>query len=176
MIVGFEGTARTPGGCDRLGREGTAMAAFNFARARYDWGDPRMLTFAKTYEHMFAVATASSGFIWLMPSEELQISKAAAGIVDARSAIVLSTWKDAESIYQFTCRGVHGAFIRRGAVWFQSSKFPTHVIWPIERSHRPSVAEGMNKLEQCLKHGPSPDGFNLSWMLQQHDFDAPQPA
>ena len=142
---------------------GRAVAEFNMGRLKHDWTDKRVQDFVEGLERVNRLAARSPGFIWRMPDYEMEAAQLGPPLSDHRVASTLSVWQSVEDLRTFTFKSLHGAFLRRGAEWFEESADPRYVLWPVDAAHRPSVQEGLTKLQHLAKHGASESCFDFRW-------------
>jgi len=132
-------------------------------RLRHDWTDKRVQGFVEGLERVNRLAARSPGFIWRMPDTAMEAAQLGPPLNDGRVASTLSVWESAEALRTFVHDTLHGTYMRRGAEWFEQSDGPRYVLWPVDAAHRPSVEEGLEKLQHLAKHGSSADCFNFHW-------------
>ncbi|MEM6676789.1 MAG: DUF3291 domain-containing protein [Pseudomonadota bacterium] len=140
------------------------IAQFNMGRLRYGWEDPRVAPFVKALDRVYALAEAAPGYVWHMDGEAIgAVQRDPRGPLraDPRIASTLSVWESVAALKAFSLEGVHGAFVRRGPDWFEPSESPRLVIWDIPEGSRPTVAEGVTRLEALERDGPS--DFAYDW-------------
>ena len=71
----------------------------------------------------------------------------------------LTVWEDAPSLERFVWGTIHKQFYDRRADWFEVLGEQHFVMWWVPAGHRPSLDEGLARLE-CLKsEGPGADAF-----------------
>lgn len=148
----------------------TPIAEFNLGRLRYDWADPRVADFVDNLERVYAIAERSPGFVWMLPEDEMeraQLDPDGPLNGDPRVASTLSVWRSVAHLRHFTFDTLHGRFLARGGEWFEPSEGPRLVMWPVAASERPTVAEGVERLQALAEHGPGPSAFDWRWAQER---------
>jgi len=140
-----------------------SVAEFNMGRLKHDWTDKRVQDFVEGLERINRLAARSPGFIWRMPDDEMEASQLGPPLSDDRVASTLSVWRSTEDLKIFVFKSLHGTYLRRGPEWFEVEDGPRYVLWPVDAGHRPSVREGLEKLQHLAKHGASDQCFNFRW-------------
>ena len=152
------------------------LAELNFGTLRYDWDDPRIAPFQSVLGKVGAIAQRCPGFIWQMDEDEMDAAQRdPAGPFGAkpRTASTLSVWADAQSLWFFVERSVHGRYLRRAGEWFEPEDRGHLVLWWVPEGHRPGLAEGMARFRQLRSRGPSKDAFDFDWLRQTGKLPAP---
>ena len=135
------------------------LAEFNVARIKYPLDDPRMKEFVDNVARVNALADNIDGFIWRLHDD----SGHAMGMqVYDDPAILpnLTVWEDVAALERFVFKTVHGRFFDRRETWFEQPA-PTLVMWWVAAGHRPSLEEGVARLDHLRAHGPS--DFSFGW-------------
>jgi len=143
------------------------LAELNFGTLRYDWGDPRIADFQTALSKVGAIAERCPGFIWQMDEDAMDAAQQdPSGPFGAnpRTASTLSVWADPESLWAFVERSVHGRYLRRAAEWFEPEDRGHLVLWWVEKGHRPTLAEGMNRYALLRAQGASEQAFDFAWL------------
>ncbi len=107
-----------------------------------------------------AVADASPGFVWRLPSTQ---GHGATTVEEDGVALVLnlSVWESYEALHAFIYRSPHGAYVRRRARWFDPVPQPSTALWRVPSGTRPTAEEGLRRLRYLRTHGPTPQAFSL---------------
>jgi Domain of unknown function (DUF3291) len=138
--------------------EGRHLAQFNIARISFPLDDPRMAEFVDNVARVNALAEQIDGFVWRLQDE----SGHAMNMMvygDPRVLPNLTVWENVEALERFAWQTVHGRFYRRRAEWFEPIETPL-VLWWVPAGHRPTLEEGVARLEHMKKHGPSEYAFD----------------
>ena len=133
------------------------LAEFNIARIKYPLDDPRMVEFVDNVDRINKLADKLPGFVWRLQGDS-------GHAMDMRvyddPAILpnLTVWENAEALERFVFKTVHGRFFERREIWFAQPE-PTLVVWWVPAGHRPTLEEGVARLEHLKAHGPSEFAF-----------------
>jgi hypothetical protein len=140
-----------------------AVAQFNIGRLLHPLDDPRTEGFAAGLYRVNAMAERSEGYLW----HDRDTAAGAKGLgVPFDDPLVISTlsvWRSPADLHAFVYASLHNSFYRRKAQWFGKVEGATNVVWPVAENHRPTVAEGLERLRHLDAHGPSDDCFDLAW-------------
>lgn len=147
----------------------SAVAEFNWGRLLHDWTDKRVQPFVEGLERVNRLAERSPGFIWRMPDDEMEAAQLGPPLNDHRVASTLSVWRCTEDLHRFVFDTLHGSFLKRGPEWFEETDAPRYVLWPVDLDHRPSVEEGLEKIRNLEKYGPSAACFDFRWFDQTRE-------
>lgn len=136
------------------------LAQINLARAKYDLEDSRMQGFVESIDRINDLAEASPGFIWRFvdasaPSSYLQAQS------DPRLLINMSVWTNLQTLKAFVYKSIHAQFVARRKQWFDPMDGPSQVLWWVPQGERPSVEEGMTRLNMLDCEGSSPKAFTF---------------
>lgn len=133
------------------------LAQFNIARIKYPLDDPRMADFVDNVARVNGLAEQIEGFVWRLQGD----SGNAMGMQvygDPRILPNLTVWENVAALERFVWKTVHNRFYGRRAEWFEHTETPL-VMWHIEAGHRPSMDEGVERLDYLKAHGPSDHAF-----------------
>ena len=133
------------------------LAQFNIARVRYPLDDPRMAEFVENVARVNALADQIEGFVWRLQDAS---GNAMSMTVYNDPAILpnLTLWANAQALERFVWQTVHGRFYRRREDWFEPIETPL-VLWWVAEGERPSLEDGVERLEHFKAHGPSEYAF-----------------
>jgi uncharacterized protein DUF3291 len=133
------------------------LAEFNIARIKYPLDDPRIREFVHNADRVNKLADKMDGFIWPLKDES---GHAMDMTVYGVRAILpnLTVWESAEALERFVFKTVHGRFFERRETWFEQPE-PTLVMWWMSAGHRPTLEEGVPRLDRLKAHGPSEHAF-----------------
>ena len=135
------------------------LAEFNIGRIKYPLDDPRMREFVENVDRINKLADKLPGFVWRLQGES-------GHAMDMRvyddPAILpnLTLWENVEALERFVFKTVHSRFFDRRETWF-SQPDPTLVMWWVPAGYRPTLEEGVARLEHLKTHGPS--DFAFGW-------------
>lgn len=140
-----------------------AVAQFNIGRLLHPLDDPRTEGFAAGLFRVNAMAERSDGYLWREVDTATGAAALGAPLDDPLVISTLSVWRSAADLHAFVYASLHTAFYRRKAQWFAPDASRTNVVWPVAEDHRPTVAEGLDRLRHLQAQGPSEDCFDLAW-------------
>jgi hypothetical protein len=133
------------------------LAQFNIARIRYALDDPRMSEFTDNVARINGLAEQIEGFVWRLQDD----SGNAMGMTvydDPRVLPNLTVWENVQALERFVWQTLHHRFYLRRTEWFEPIKTPL-VLWWVPAGHRPSLDEGVARLDHLRAHGPSEHAF-----------------
>lgn len=137
---------------------GTHLAQINVGRAVNHIDSDAMRDFKVGLYHVNALADRSPGFVWRLQDE----SGDATGILtsaDPNFLINLSVWETPEALQKFVWMTVHRKFYLRKASWFEPMTTAHFAMWWVEIGHEPTPQEGLERLEQLRRDGPTEAAF-----------------
>jgi hypothetical protein len=142
------------------------LAQMNVARLRAPIDSPQLADFVAALDRINAVADGSPGFVWRLQDDS---GNATALRPLGEDVIVnMSVWQGAESLQAFVYRGDHAGVMKRRREWFGKMDFYL-VLWWVPRGHRPTVEEGIARLELLRSRGPGPDAFTFGRLFPAPD-------
>ena len=137
------------------------LAQINIGRMLGDnIDDPIMKDFVDNLDRINKLAESSPGFVWRLKDD----SNNATGFSpykDDRMIINMSVWEDIESLEAFTYRTVHTDFLKRKKEWFEKLGRPHLALWWVEKGHRPTIEEAIEKINYLEENGPSEQVFSF---------------
>jgi hypothetical protein len=137
--------------------EARHLAQFNIARIRYPLDDPRMAEFVDNVARVNGLAEQIEGFVWRLQDASGHAMNMT--VYDDRAILPnLTLWENPQSLQRFVWQTVHGRFYRRREEWFLAVETPL-VLWWVSPGTRPSLAEGVERLEHLKAHGASDYAF-----------------
>jgi hypothetical protein len=136
---------------------GMHLAEFNIARIRFPLDDPRMADFVNNVERINGLADSIPGFVWRLQDDS---GHAMNMTVYDDPAILpnLTVWENVEALERFVWQTLHRRFYGRREEWFEKIETPL-VLWWIPEGHRPTMAEGVERLEHLKRHGSTDHAF-----------------
>lgn len=148
------------------------LAQFNIAQTRFPLDDTRMDGFTSMLDAVNGLADNSPGFVWRLVGDD---SNNATDIRNPRlgdEIVNLSVWESRDALWEFVYRSAHLDQLRQRANWFERPSSAYLVLWWIPAGHIPTVDEGIDRLEQLRRDGPSPDAFTFR-EFHPREVDAP---
>ncbi|HET9716327.1 MAG TPA: DUF3291 domain-containing protein [Pseudolabrys sp.] len=135
------------------------LAQFNIARIRHPLDDPRMAEFVENVERVNGLAEKMQGFVWrLQDASGHAMNMTVYG--DPQILPNLTVWESMEALERFVFRTLHRRFYARRQEWFEPIERPL-VMWWIPVGKRPSLEEGVARLDHLKANGPTDYAF--SW-------------
>jgi hypothetical protein len=139
------------------------LAQFNIARIRYPLDDPRMREFVDNVARVNALANTMAGFVWRLQDDSGHAMNIRV-YDDPRILPNLTLWDSVEALERFVWQTVHKKFYGRRDQWFEPLDGPPLVMWWVAAGHRPTMAEGVKRLERLKAKGPSDGAFGWEWV------------
>jgi heme-degrading monooxygenase HmoA len=144
------------------------LAQINIRRLVAPIGDPKIAEFVAQLEPINALADSAPGFVWRLQSSSGNATDIAYN--DDPTVIVnMSVWESLEALRKYVYQSDHVRVFRDRAKWFEKMDKPIYCLWWVPAGHRPTVAEGRERLEHYQARGATPFSF---WFSQHF----PQPA
>ena len=130
--------------------------------------DPKIAEFVSQLDPINALADCAPGFVWRLQSTSGNATDIAYND-DPFMIVNMSVWESIEALRDYAYRSDHISVFRDRAKWFEKMDKPNYCLWWVLEGHRPTVAEGRERLERYQTHGATPYSF---WFSQRF----PQPA
>jgi len=140
------------------------LAQINIGRLVAPLDDPRIAGFVSQLAPINALADASPGFVWRLQSESGNATDLAYND-DPFVIVNMSVWESVEALQDFTYRSHHLSVFRDRRKWFEKMELPNYCLWWVPSGHRPTIAEGRERLEYYWKHGATPYAFWFSQLF-----------
>lgn len=139
---------------------GYHLAQMNVARALAARDDPRMAGFMARLDELNALADLSPGFVWRLQTDEGNATQIRVGD-DDRMLVNLSVWESVEALSDYACGSAHVAVMRRRKQWFEPHGSTYLAMWWVAEGSVPTVEEGLDRIEQLDRDGPSQHAFDF---------------
>ena len=144
------------------------LAQINIGRLIAPIDDPKIAEFVSQLDPINALADGAPGFVWRLQSTSGNATDIAYND-DPFMIVNMSVWESIEALRDYAYRSDHISVFRDRAKWFEKMDKPNYCLWWVLEGHRPTVAEGRERLERYQTHGASPYSF---WFSQRF----PKPA
>ena len=144
------------------------LAQINIGRLIAPIDDPKIAEFVSQLDPINALTDRAPGFVWRLQSTSGNATDIAYND-DPFMIVNMSVWESIEALRDYAYRSDHISVFRDRAKWFEKMDKPNYCLWWVLEGHRPTVAEGRERLERYQTHGASPYSF---WFSQRF----PQPA
>jgi hypothetical protein len=150
------------------------LAQLNVGIIKDTMDSPVMADFAANLERINALAERSSGFVWRLQTDAGDAT-ALRPFEDENTLVNMSVWRDVESLSAYVYASAHVDLMRRRREWFERMREAFFVLWWVPKGHRPSVVEGVAKLEVLRARGPSAEAFTFRHAFPPPDASQTQP-
>ena len=137
------------------------LAELNVGRLVAPTEDPRVADFMGALDRINGMGKRMPGFVWMMEgSGEPGTGNTENAIGDDPQYVAnLTVWESVETLEAFVWNTVHRQFYERRAEWFEVLGEMHFVMWWVEDGHRPTLEEGLERLEMLKANGNSKDAF-----------------
>lgn len=143
---------------DRLGD--WHLAQVNVGRFVAPPGDPRVQPFMAALDQINAIADAHPGFLWRL-QDDTGNATALRPTADPLFAINMSVWRDADALFEFVYRSAHTPVMARRRDYFDRFDGAYQALWWVPAGHIPSIDEGLARLWQLDRYGPTANAFTF---------------
>jgi len=151
------------------------LAQINIGRLRAPVDDPMIADFKANLDRINALADSSPGFVWRLVGEGGSATDIQPDANDPLLAVNMSVWENPAALGAFVYRSDHLPIMRRRTEWFEKLELYM-ALWWVPVGHRPSVEEGMGRIETLRRMGPSAQAFTFRDILPAPDAnEAPPP-
>jgi len=139
------------------------LAQLNIARLRFPLDGPELKDFVDGLPEINALGDASPGFVWRLTDGGGADATALRPYEGEDDILInMSVWESLDSFRDFIYHSKHLEYMRRRREWFDHSGLEAYlVLWWVPEGHIPTVAEGKERLEYLIKHGPTREAFTL---------------
>ena len=152
------------------------LAEINIGRLRAPVGDPMIAEFVANLDRINALADASPGFVWRLTGEGNDATDIKPDPTDPLMAINMSVWESLQVLGAFVYRSDHQPVMRRRAEWFEKIELYL-ALWWVPAGHRPTVEEGMGKIQTLRRLGSTSEAFTFKTIFPPPDaHEAPPPV
>ena len=137
------------------------LAELNIGRLVAPTDDPKVAEFMGALDKINGLGKRMPGFVWMMEgSGEPGTGNTENNIGDDPQFVAnLTVWESVETLENFVWNTVHKQFYDRRKDWFEVLGQMHFVMWWIEDDHRPTLEEGLERLEHLKTHGNSARAF-----------------
>ena len=147
------------------------LAQINIGRLRAETDDPMIAEFMAALDEINALAERSPGFVWRFMTEDGNAT-AVRPFEDELLLINMSVWESVESLGDYVYRSDHTGYLRRRREWFERISEAIVALWWVPAGHRPTVAEGIERIEHLRTNGPTPQAFTFRQPFSQATEDS----
>ncbi|MDG4649088.1 DUF3291 domain-containing protein [Roseibacterium sp. SDUM158017] len=145
---------------------GHHVAQLNVGQLWHPLDDPRTAGFTDNAGKVNAIADRSPGFVWrLVEDGQASLRDGVTPYPGDPCALrTLSVWEGPEALEHFVMRTLHGTFLKRREAWFRPQDHRTYVIWPVPAGHLPEVREGLDRLADLERDGPTDAAYDFAYL------------
>ena len=144
------------------------LAELNVGRLVAPTDDPRVAEFMANIDRVNGLGKRMPGFVWMMEGSGAPGTGNTEAMIgdDPQFVSNLTVWEDVASLERFVWGTLHKQFYDRRADWFEVMGAQHFVMWWIDAGHRPTLAEGLERLADLTAHGPSERAFGWADLPQ----------
>jgi Domain of unknown function (DUF3291) len=144
------------------------LAELNIGRLVAEPGDPRVAEFMAALGRVNGLGRRMPGFVWMMegsggPNTGNTDTKLDG---DPRFVSNLTVWQSIETLEAFVWNTVHRQFYERRSEWFEVLGAMHFVMWWVPAGHRPSLEEGLERLDHLKANGDSDQAFGWAYLTE----------
>jgi len=152
------------------------LAELNIGRLVALPEDPRVAAFMMALDRINGLGKRMPGFVWMMEGSGAPGTGNTGAKIggDAQFISNLTVWQSVETLEAFVWNTVHRQFYERRAEWFQVLGRMHFVLWWVPDGHRPTLDEGLARLDHLRAQGDSDDAFGWAWLPQARLWQARQ--
>ena len=144
------------------------IAELNVGRLIAPTDDPRVAEFMGALDRINGLGKRMPGFVWMMEGSGEpgtgNTENAIGG--DAQFVSNLTVWEDVQSLENFVYNTVHKQVYDRRQEWFEVMTKPHFVMWFVEKGHKPTLDEALERLAYKDTHGDSDHAFGWSYLTE----------
>ena len=144
------------------------LAQLNIAKAKASMESNEMKEFVDNLVPVNQIEESAAGFIWRLQDESGDATNIQV-FSDANIIVNMSTWLSVDALKHFIFKTHHRNFLRRKKEWFDNIPENNYVLWWVPVGHKPTVEEGIEKLEFLRNHGESPAAFSFKNNFSETD-------
>ena len=137
------------------------LAQINISRLIAPVDDPRLADFMAQLDPVNALAESAPGFVWRLQSD----SGNATDIAYCEDPLVIanmSVWESIDALRDYAYGPNHIEVFRARAKWFEKLDKPALCMWWVPIGHRPTIAEGRDRLTHFQQHGATAYSFSFA--------------
>lgn len=138
---------------------GYHLAEINVGKLKAPIDAPETADFKNNLERINALAEASPGFVWRLTGEGDDATDLV-GFDDPMIISNMSVWESLAALGAYVYRSGHVEIMRRRAEWFHGMEVAI-ALWWVPAGHVPTLAEGVARLAQLERDGPTPAAFTF---------------
>lgn len=136
------------------------LAQINVGRLLQPVDHPQIADFKNNLDRINALADGLPGFVWRLVGEGNNATDIQPKPGDPLFAMNMSVWTDMDALAGFVYRSAHRDIMRRRREWFEAMAV-YQTLWWVPAGHTPTIAEGMAKLAEFERLGPTAAAFSF---------------
>jgi hypothetical protein len=147
---------------------GHYIAELNIGRLVAPTDDPRVAEFMAALDRINGLGKRMPGFVWMMEGSGAPGTGNTEAKIggDPRFVANLTVWESVEELEAFVWNTLHRKFYERRAEWFEVLGAMHFVMWWVPDGHRPTLDEGLARLDHLKTHGASDQAFDWAWLRE----------
>jgi hypothetical protein len=147
---------------------GMHLAELNIGRLLAPTDEPRVAEFMGALDRVNGMGKRMPGFVWMMEGSGAPGTGNTEAKIGGDPQFVsnLTVWESVETLENFVWNTVHRAFYERRSEWFQVLGKMHFVMWWVKPGHRPTLEEGLARLDHLQAHGDSDHAFGWAHLQQ----------
>jgi heme-degrading monooxygenase HmoA len=147
------------------------LAEINIGRLLAPPGDPRVAAFMEALARVNGLGKRMPGFVWMMEDAAGAPTGNTGSRIegDPRFVFNLTVWDSLPALETFVWQTVHRQFYDRRAEWFEVLGTQHFAMWRVAPGHRPTLAEGLDRIARRNRDGDSADAFGWDWARAHPD-------
>ncbi len=159
-------------------RPGYHLAELNIGRLVAPPDAPEVAEFMAALDRVNGLGKRMPGFVWMMEGSGAPGTGNTENCIgdDPQFVANLTVWEEPDSLEAFVWNTVHRQFYARRRTWFQALSGMHFVMWWVPAGHRPSLAEGLERLDDLRAHGDSERAFGWAYLKDAANWRAHQCA
>ena len=150
------------------------LAQLNVGRLLAPVSSPQIAGFVAELAPVNAIADQAPGFVWRLQTEAGDATSIRP-TQDDLFLINMSVWSSLDALRAFTYDTAHVAVLRRRREWFERLATAHTVLWWVERGHRPTIDEALDRLERLRRDGPTPHAFTFRTPFEPEALEPGEP-
>ncbi|MFN9943099.1 MAG: DUF3291 domain-containing protein [bacterium] len=130
-----------------------------------------MAAFMEALARVNGLGKRMPGFVWMMEDAAGAATGNTGSMIegDPRFVFNLTVWDSLPALETFVWQTVHRQFYDRRAEWFEVLWTQHFAMWRVAPGHRPTLAEGLDRIARRNRDGDSADAFGWDWARAHPD-------
>ena len=145
------------------------LAQLNVGHLVAPTDDPKVAEFMANLDRINGLGRAMPGFVWMMEGSGEPGTGNTENSIGSDPLFVanLTVWADLQSLETFVWKTLHKQFFARRQEWFEIAKEQHFVMWWVPAGHRPTLDEGLERLDMRRRQGDSDAAFGWDFAKAQ---------